>query len=183
MRWISFAIVLYVVTVLQTAAAPYLALHTVWPNFLVILAVYYALEAKPDDAMRACWIIGLVIDLAGLSYANHNYSNVGLCALTLGLVGAAIVKVRDLTFRESAWSQLVFCFIAQAILSCAVGLHMSYALGSWGRFTDVLSHGLYGAAYTAAVAPYGHWLLRRFRGALGVGSAAGFGASYRRGLR
>jgi len=181
-RWISFAIVLYAAAVFQSAAAPYLSLYSVRPNLLVVLAVFYALEARRDDAMLACWMIGLVMDLTGLSYVHHGVSNVGLCALGLGLMSVVIVKLRELTFRESVWSQLFFCFAAQAALFALIALHMAYALHTWEHFGRVVRWGLYAAVYTAVVAPYGHWVLRQFRGTLGVG-AGRFGGSYSSGLR
>lgn len=166
MRWIAFAIIIYLVLVLQTAVAPLLALHTVWPDLMVIAAVWFALLAKPPDAMLACWIIGFAMDLAGLSY--HGYSNLGIHALGLGLVAMVIVKVRDFTFRESVASQLFYTFFTKLALSAIVGLHMLYVVGELGRTGEVMTRGVYEAIYTAALAPYGHWLLRQVRGPLGI---------------
>ncbi len=166
MRWIIFAILLYLMLALQGAVAPFLALHSVWPDFLVITAVYFALMAKPADAMLACWIVGLLMDLASLSYSNH--SNVGIHAVSLGLIAVGIIKVRDLFFRESVWSQLFFTFITKLLLAALVGLHMLYVTGALDRYGEVLTKGVYEAIYTAALAPYGQWLLRQFRGPLGI---------------
>lgn len=166
MRWIAFAILIYLVLVLQTAVAPLLAMHTVWPDFMVVTAVWFALMARAPDAMLACWFIGLAMDLAGLSYQGH--SNVGAHALALGLLSIAIVKVRDFTFRESVASQLFYTFFTKLGLCALVGLHMLYVVGELGRFGEVMARGLYEAVYTAALAPYGHWLLRQFRGPLGI---------------
>ncbi|MFQ5430032.1 MAG: rod shape-determining protein MreD [Phycisphaerae bacterium] len=169
MRWIAFAILLYLITVLQTSAVPFLAVHTVRPDLMVILAVHYALLAPAADAMLACWCIGLVIDLAGMSYAQH--SNVGVNALALGLLGLFIVKVRELTFRESPVTQLAFALIVKLALALLVGLHMLYVLDAWDRFGEVLTTAIWSAVYTAVLAPYAHWVLRRFRRVLGVGVA------------
>lgn len=166
MRWIAFAILIYLVLVVQTAVAPLLAMHTVWPDFMVITAVWFALMAKAPDATLACWIIGLTIDLAGLSYQGH--SNVGAHAFGLGLLGIVIVKVRDFTFRESVSSQLFYTFFTKLGLCAVVGFHMLFAVGELGRFGEVMARGFYEAIYTAALAPYGHWLLRQFRGPLGI---------------
>ena len=35
---------------------------------------------------------------------------------------------------------------------------------------EVLLVGLYSAVYTALIAPYGHWVLKRLRGLLGIGA-------------
>lgn len=175
MRWIAFAILLYCVTVAQTTLAPLLALHGVWPDFLAIVAVYYALAAAPADAMLACWVVGLAMDLSGASYQASG--NVGVCALSLGLISVPLVKARDLTFRDSVWTALVFSFIAKLALSLLVGVHMLYVTQTEGRFGEVATVGVYSAVYTAVLAPYGHWMLKQFRGLLGVG------VSYRWGVR
>ena len=167
MRWIAFAILLYLVTVLQTTVAPFIALHTVRPDFMVILAVFYALLARHQDAPLACWCIGFAIDLTTMSYTD--YSNVGVHAFSLGLIGLIICKIRELTFRESALTQLIFAFLAKLLLAGLVGLHMLYVLGEWDRLGETVVTSVWAAAYTAVLAPYGHWILCRLRGALGVG--------------
>lgn len=175
MRWIAFAILLYCVAVVQTTVAPMLTLHGVWPDFLIIVAVYYALAAAPTDAMLACWVIGLVIDLTGSSYLRDG--NVGVGALSLGLIALLLVKLRDLTFRDSVWTALFFTFLAKLMLSVLSGVHMIYLAKAQARLGDVIIVGFYSAVYTAVLAPYGHWLLRRLRGPLGVG------VTYRWGVR
>ncbi len=175
MRWIAFGILLYCVTVVQTTVAPMLALHGIWPDFLTIVAVYYALAAAPTDAMLACWVVGLAIDLTGASYFQHG--NVGIDALSLGLISLLLVKARELTFRDSVWTALFFTFTAKLILSVLVGVHMLYVAKVPGRFGEIVTVGAYSAAYTAVLAPYGHWILRQLRGPLGVG------VSYRWGVR
>lgn len=167
MHWIAFAILLYIATVLQTASIPFLAVHTVVPDLMVIVAVHYALLARPHDGMIACWCTGLAIDLAGLSYTDH--SSVGVHALSLGLIGWAIIKVRELTFRENALTQVAFAFIAKLALTVFVGLHMLYVLDPWDRLQEIATMGFWAAVYTGLIAPYIHWTLRRFRAALGLG--------------
>ena len=169
MRWISFAILLYVTAVLQTAVAPFLALHSIRPDFLVVVAVFYMLTAKDHDAALAGWVIGLIIDLLTLSYPHQQYSNVGLHAISLGLTAFLAVKARGVVVRESVWSQLIFAFCAKFLLALAVGAHLLFATGAAGGFTDVAARGLYEAIYCAAIAPYGCWILQRMRGLLGVG--------------
>lgn len=168
MRWIAFAILTYVVTVLQVAVVPFVAVHTIRPNLLVILAVHYALAARTHDALLACWIIGLVVDLTSLSYAEH--ANVGLHALSLGLIALVIVSLRDLTFRDSVVTQLFFTFAAKLALSVLAGAYMLYVVHAPDRFGEVVVTGAYATVYTAVLAPYGHWLLRKLRSLLGIGA-------------
>lgn len=167
MRWIPFAILLYLAVVLQSTLAPFLAVHGIRPDFLVIVAVHYALAARAADALIACWVIGLMTDLTSLSFGE--YGNVGVHALAFGLAGLAIVALREITFRESVITQIVCTFLARVVVSAVAGLHLLWAADAWSRTGEVLLAGLYSAVYTAAIAPYGHWLLRRGRNLLGIG--------------
>jgi rod shape-determining protein MreD len=168
MPWIAFAILLYVVTALQTTLAPLLAVHTIRPDLLVIVAVHYCLAARATDALFACWFVGLAMDLTSLGYQNH--STVGLHALLLGVIGWVVVKLRDLTFRDSIWTQLFFTFSVKFALALLGGVHMLWVLKDRSRLPEVVASSLYAAIYTAILAPYGHWLLKRLRGPLGIGA-------------
>lgn len=168
MRWIAFAILVFVVTLLQASVVPFLAVHTIRPDLMVIVAVHYALTARRYDALLACWFIGLAVDLTSLSYAGH--ANVGVHAFSLGLIALVIVKVRDLTFRDSVVTRLFFTFGAKWVISVTTGAYMLYAVHAPHRFGEILATGTYAAVYTAILAPYGHWLLRQLRSLLGVGT-------------
>jgi len=168
MRWVSFAILLLVVLALQSAAAPFVAVHTVQPDFLIIVAVYYGLTARTYDALFACWIIGLAIDLTGLGF--QQYSNVGIHALVLGLIGAGLVKLRELFFRDSVMTQILLTFIGKWAMDAAVGLHMILVVDLPIDFSEIATRGFHAAAYSAALAPYGFWFLRGLRNTLGLGA-------------
>jgi len=168
MHWIAFSILLYVVTVLQTTVTPFFAVHGIRPDLLVIVAAHYALTARPQDALLACWFIGLAADLTGLGFAKH--ASVGAHALALGLMGLLVVNVRELTFRDSVVTQLFFTLVVGAGQFLLVGLYFWYAVANRPALSAVVLSGLYSAIYTALVAPYGHWLLRRIRGQLGLGA-------------
>ncbi len=165
MRWIAFAILLYLAAVLQTTLAPFVDIQTIRPDFMLILAVHYALMAARWDAPLACWFIGLTVDLTGLSYAQH--SSLGVNAFAFGLIGLLIVRIREFTFRESPMTPLFVAFIAKSGLSLIVGLHMLYVLEAWPRWREVIWIGLWSAVYSAVLAPYFHWLLGRLRKPLG----------------
>lgn len=167
MHWVSFAILLYCVTAFQSAVVPLVAVHTIEPDLMMIVAIYYALTARSRDALLACWTIGLVIDLASLSYRCNG--NVGLHALSLGLMGLLIIKVRAYTFRESVLTHLVITFGATMLVSVATGCHLMWAQDDWSRTGAVATAAFYTSVYTGVLAPYGHWCLRRVRGILGIG--------------
>jgi rod shape-determining protein MreD len=126
MHWIAFAILLYIVTTLQAAAVPFLAVHTIVPDLMVIVAVHYALAARSYDALLACWFIGLATDLSGISYQHH--ANVGVHALSMGIVALAVVKLRTFVLRDSVVTQLIATLAVKFTVAVLVGLHMMYAI-------------------------------------------------------
>lgn len=171
MHWVSFFILLYLAAVVQSTVAPAAAIHHARPDFMVILAVFYALMAPGQDAVLACWIVGLMMDLMSLGYEGR--ANVGLHAASLGAAGWLIVRVRSLTLRESVGTQLFFTFSATAAVSMLAGAYMMYAARAWNLWAQVVGQSLFTAAYTAMLAPYLHWMLRRLRGPLGMPSGSG----------
>lgn len=168
MRWMPFAILLYLTTALQVSLSPFFAVHGISFDLMVILAVHYALLARAGDAQIACWIIGFAADLTSLNYQNH--SNIGIHAIAFGLLGLAIVNLRELTFRDSVVTQLLLTFVGKLLVATIVSLHMVYVLGEWSRLGQLFLMGFYSAIYTALVAPYGHWFLKKLRGVLGIGT-------------
>lgn len=166
MHWVAFTIVLYITTALQATVAPMLAVHGVRPDLMSILAAFYALVARREDALIACWFIGLAIDLTGIGFVRH--SGVGPSSLAMGLMCLAVISVRDLTFRESVVTQLVTSFLISLGFAILAGLYLSYSAANRPRAWDVVQSGLYGAVYTAVIAPYCQWILRRMRNLLGL---------------
>ncbi len=169
MRWVSFAILIYIAVVLQAAAVPFISVNSIRPDLMVMIAVYYALSARTYDALIACWCIGLAIDLTSLSY--QDAGNVGLHAFSLGLIALAIIGIRGFTFRDSPLTQLLCAFAAKFVLDFLVGLHMMFVTGSWNLVGEITTIGIYAAVYTAVLTPYAHWCLRRVRVLLGIGAS------------
>lgn len=165
MNWVGFAVLAYLVTVIQTSVAPFLAVHTIRPDFMVIVAVFFGLYSRPADAMLGCWIIGLLIDLCSLSHPVR--ANVGLHALVLGLLGLFMVKTRGVTFREGMLSHLIYTFVVCFLLTLAARVHTTWDAPGSGVGGHV-AVAFYTAIYTALLAPYVHFGLRRLRGILGL---------------
>lgn len=165
MNWVGFAVLVYLVTVIQTSVAPFLAVHSIRPDFMTIVAVFFGLYARPADAMLGCWIIGLLIDLCSLSHPVR--ANVGLHALVLGLLGLFMVKTRGVTFREGMVSHLIYTFVVCFLLTLAVRVHTTWD-GPDTALTRHMAVALYTAIYTALLAPYVHFVLRRLRSMLGL---------------
>lgn len=166
MRWVPFAILVYVVCVLQTTVMAFVEVHTIRPDLIVLAAVYYALMARRPDAMLTAWIFGLAVDLNGLSF--HGRGNIGLHALVFGALAALVVQIRDLFFRDHMMTYVVFMAAWVVISKLAAGVFLSWATGQWDRFGELALAAAYSALYTAIFAPYVHWCFKRLRTTLGL---------------
>ena len=131
-----------------------------------IVAAFFALTARREDALIACWLIGFAIDLTGLGFSRH--SGVGPSSLVMGIVCLGVVTVRDLTFRDSVVTQLAASFVISFGFAILTGMYLAFAAANRPATWDVVQSGLYGAVYTAVIAPYCQWVLRRMRNLLGL---------------
>jgi rod shape-determining protein MreD len=65
MRWLRFALLIVVATVLQTSflGVAWLGNPDIRPDLLLILMVFFAIHAEPRDAVITSFMIGLATDL------------------------------------------------------------------------------------------------------------------------
>ncbi len=152
LRWLSFSILAAVTLVLQTAAIPRLEIQSVRPDLMFILAVHYALWGPWPDAAIAAWVLGLLTGLESLD-------QIGAHAFCFGLAAWAIIKVRQVVFRDHAVTQFLITFVFTVLVEVAVNLYRRWGVPSVDG--GVLWPAVLTAAYTAACAPYLHWLLIR----------------------
>lgn len=176
MRWLTFFLLLYFATALQAAhLGQWSELGYFHIEYILTLAVFYALFAEKDSALLACFWCGLMVDLTSQSL-------VGLDALVVAMIGLGIVSVRMQLFRNSVLGQMVVTFCAVLLfLAGSTGLeHLALALaGRPEPITHALAYTgiiLSSALYTAAVAP---WI---FRGLFLLGDMLGFDGQHRRGM-
>jgi rod shape-determining protein MreD len=162
MRWIGFIILIVLAAVIQSTVLSWIRIHRIGPDLLFLVAVYYLLQASPAEALLAAWAAGLTLDL-------FSDVRVGTFALSFGLVGLAVIRMREMLFKDHPLTQLVVVLIGcelSQVLARAINALLEPSL-QWG-LADVLLGALYTALYTAILAPYVLWLLDRFRGPLGL---------------
>jgi rod shape-determining protein MreD len=151
-RWFPFAILAAVAIVLQTSLVPYIEIQAVRPDLMFILAAHYAMWGPWPDAAIAAWILGL---LPGLFSIEHN---VGVHAFCFGLAAWAIMRVRQIVFRDHAITQLLITLVFTVLIQLLIGWYRRWgAPGDGGVVWPAIMTGV----YTAACAPYLHWLLIR----------------------
>ena len=169
MRWLTFFILAYVATVLQSTLLGLMTGATAGGatvNLLFVLALYYALSARKSDAPWACMALGLMADLAS-SYP------FGVYAAAFAVAGWGITRIRSHLVGEHPLSVLFMSFILTFLLEVIVGTVALARLGGsapWGR---LMLTALLTAVFTAVAAVPVHWLLRRNRSRRMLGMPAG----------
>jgi rod shape-determining protein MreD len=155
MKWTAFAILAVVTLVLQTTVIPAMAIHSIRPDWMLILAVHYALWGPLQNAAIAAWILGLLVGLESTAP-----DRIALYALGYGAAAWGILRVRQALFRDHPLTQVVVTFLACLLVQLLAGLYRWWAIGS-GYNQSVLWPAVFTSLYTAAWAPYLHWALLR----------------------
>ncbi len=164
MRWLPFIILAYISILLQTTVVERLEISHVRPDLVFIMAVFYALHAASPDAMIAAWTLGFVTDLCGSGH-------LGVFAFSYGLMALLIVQLRDSMFRDHPLTSLFVTLFCTWVVYLMAGLHFILSHPQAQRsIIEMLLHSTYTAMYSAALAPYLHWLFGRLRGLLGMTS-------------
>lgn len=167
MRWLTFALLAGVCLVLQTALAPHLELAGIRPDWMFVLAVFYAMLGPWPEGCIAAWVLGLLVDLA--SAGGAGYGHIGLFAFTFGGTAWLILQVRDLIFREHWLAHTVLTFLGALAVQCVVAAYRGVTVPPGpSPERGVWSYAVLTALYTAFWAPYLHWILMRLRRATGL---------------
>ena len=157
MRWITFIILGVITLVCQTTIAQAISIHTIRPNWMFVLAVYYALWGPWPEAAIGAWFLGLAVDLQSLPVGGR----IGMYAFTFGGAAWVITRIRSVFWREHAATQFLLTFVLAMVIEILVDLYRH-----WAALDEVSKAGLFWPAfftalYTAAFAPYMHWILLR----------------------
>ncbi len=146
MRWGAFALLLLAAAVLQTTALGVFhdtALGAV--DLFLALALLYGLCAPARPAPLAAWIIGLIQDL-------FSVDAMGVHALALALAVALLVRIREWTFSEVGWVQIVLGFVAGFVAGLLEAVFSAISLALWGGGAPSVIGAVLPAALRALVA-------------------------------
>lgn len=172
MRWLTFTILAVIMLVLQTAAAPHLALAGVQPDWMFILATFYALLGPWPDVGIAAWTLGLLVDLQTAGGAGRG--QIGLAAFAYGGAVWLVHLFRELVFREHWLAHLVTTLIGALLVQSVVAVYRTVtAPPGPGPATGYWSFAFWTALYTAFWSPYFHFVLIRLGRAMGLRPAGG----------
>jgi rod shape-determining protein MreD len=96
---------LLIVSLLQSTLSPRLQIGAVWPDFLLLIVMSWALLRRPNEALVWCFAGGLVIDLV---------SGGPFGGTVLGLMAVALIAtvMADGMFRGRTALPIVTAFVA-----------------------------------------------------------------------
>ncbi|MFW6062087.1 MAG: hypothetical protein ACOC93_04690 [Planctomycetota bacterium] len=144
MRWVIFFILTYLVVLGKVAVGSVISLETVaigsiQPDLLALLAVFVALHARNGtEAMLAAAVLGLALDLTTAGGTPVG-TRVGPMVISYVLAAGLIYRIRDVFFQDHWPTQVVFgglfCLVSHGLWitlqSMLVGSEASWSL--YGR--------------------------------------------------
>jgi rod shape-determining protein MreD len=162
MRWLTFVICAVVFVTLQVTIAPRVEYLGARADWILVLAVFYALNGRSIDVLIGAWILGAVADL-------FTIERFGVLALSYALAAMLVYGVREYLFREHPLTQ--FCVTFAACLAIHIGL-VIYRFGvfglSSGSLGELAREPLLASLYTGLSALPVHFVLLRMHGLLGI---------------
>ena len=169
MRWRNFAVVLFVVMILQVSLGRALGLgpQRIMPDLLLMTAVVLAFRGPAGAGLIACWFLGLAKDLTSEAL-------LGSYALAFGLAALLVLWLRDLLYADNTLGLMLLTF-AMVILVEYLALEINILRGQmsppsgWGVWAEIL----FSALLTGALVPYGQWVLLKLRHWIGLEQRSG----------
>lgn len=146
MRWVRFAVLVLIATLLQTSLINVIAIPAtkISPNLLLILLVFFAIHCKDIDAIITSFSIGFAADIIG--------STMGPQIISYGLLGTLLADLhRSVAIKKMPYQSLVI-FIT-GVLTTALTFFLTF-LKSESITTNIFSE-LFGIPlYSALVGPF-----------------------------
>lgn len=152
MRWLYWLILAYFVLVLQAGLAPFVAWQGVPPNLVLIVVVFFALNAPREPALIACFSLGLMQDLL-------TAQPLGFDAFACGLVAILVQLTQPAVYREHPLTHFMLTLGGGVIVSALI-LAQGWLYQTSPPLGVLITHTL----YTAALAPLLLWPLQRLKG-------------------
>ena len=106
MHWPIFSLTLFIALVLQITAGRFFpfADKLIRPDFLALLALFFALYAPRRHAPLAAWIVGFTADVIGLGTP-------GAFAFSFGLLALLSLSARHVLYPDHAISRIILAFV------------------------------------------------------------------------
>jgi len=164
MRWVRFGILVLIFLVLQIgvgSAFEFSPLKIV-PDLLLLLAMLIIFWAPADQALLACWLLGLLKDIT-------SQAPLGSYSFTFGLLGLMLIRLREVLVGSRLLPQIFLMFVSSMLIEHVVWLicvvKSDIALNSYRQSLTTM---VISALLTAALYPYGFWLMTKIHRQLGL---------------
>lgn len=116
MRWLAYFILAYFAIALQIGLGPYVRWRGASPNFVLLAAVFIAINAPRDAALLGCFCMGVLQDLV-------TQQPPGLFALSYGLTAMLAVSVHQVVYREHPLTHFSLALVGGLITVGVLLLH------------------------------------------------------------
>lgn len=171
MRWLGFAICAILFLTLQTTVAWRFQIGQARPDWMLVLAVFFALHARSEEGLVAGCILGVLADLMSID-------RFGLLTLLYGLSVWVLFKVRGYFFLDHPLTHGFLTFVPALMIGLALSVYQSWVGGIPSRgLTVSFIEVVFGAAHTGLWAVPLHRVLAKFPRLLGVRVSKGARAS------
>lgn len=116
MRWISYFILAYLFLSVQVGIAGFAGVRGAEPNFVLLAAIFIALNAPRDAALLGCFSLGLLQDLL-------SGQTLGLYGLAYGLMALIIIGAQQMVDVDHPLTYLATALVGSAVVMGVVLLH------------------------------------------------------------
>lgn len=163
MHWLPIMLLAALTLAAQTVLVPRCELAGARPDLLLIVVVFFALNAPPRRAILVGWAIGFLADLMSIE-------RMGLMSLTYATSALLLVSARDSIFQRGLVAQVfITLFLSLAIRAFwEVYVQVLYAASTGSPRTIVFS-----ACFTAVLVPGGVAMLNPAARLLGAPRGTG----------
>ena len=111
MRWLRFAVLVIITVLIQAGVLMNLSIR---PDLLIILVVFFAVNANPYHAIMTSFTIGFAADLIGPA--------VGPQVISFGLLGSALAHLRRVVAVRTMIQQGIAIFIVGVLAGVLAAL-------------------------------------------------------------
>ncbi len=147
MRWLRFAVLVLVATILQTSLVGTISIWGVKPDLLVMLLVFFAISIDPREAIVASFAIGFAADLS-----NPVRDLMGPQIISFGVFGTLLSDVHSVISIQRLTHQAITIFVIGALTAL-----LSYLLTFFraeSAATHFVTQLLWQPLYSALLGPF-----------------------------
>ena len=149
MRWLRFAAIVLLTTILQTSLVDVIAVTSagIKPNLLLVLLVFFAVHSSPTDAVLASFAIGLAADIIAPTTGIMGPQIIGF-----GLLGTLLNDLhRVIAIRRPLYQALAI--FATGLLAAVLAYLVTY-LRAQPAGSSIFVEAFWRPLYSAVVGPF-----------------------------